>query len=306
MAYRFKLNEPVGRGVRRILTEQIDRTIAHITAAAGDDLTTAVHESRKCLKRARALLRFARPQLSDDDFKNANAVLRDVGRALSTTRDLDVLGHTLALLQADDALKPATLKKLADAISTARTETAMQHLNPEGRAALAEQLTTLRAQVGDLAIEADDGCLPTAGLAACLTDCRKAYALAFESKRDEAFHDWRKSIQLHWRQMQLVHRAWPNYAQARIEEARAISMLIGTDRDLLMLQAFAAAVPLSKGMQSEVAHHVTQRTQALRAEAKARGDRLLAEGTSGFCRRLEAYWSAAREIRVAGESDEQG
>ena len=103
MAYRLKLNEPMGRGFQRIAIAQIDRAIVQIDAATE---TVSVHEARKCLKRTRALLRFFRPRLGDDTFKNLNSALRDIGQSLSGPRDIDVLGQTVAhLAQAGEVLK---------------------------------------------------------------------------------------------------------------------------------------------------------------------------------------------------------
>ena len=58
------------------------------------------------------------------------------------------------------------------------------------------------------------------------------------SRRDEAFHEWRKGAQAHWRQMTLLARAWPEYLGARASEARTLSQLLGDDHDLAMLVAF--------------------------------------------------------------------
>ncbi len=303
MAYRLKLSEPMDVGIRRIAAEQIDRAIVHIEATAGEEAVSSVHEARKCLKRTRALLRFGRPKIEPEAYKQSNALLRDVGRAMSGTRDLDVLDQTLADLQLAKALKPGTSARLVRMLAAARAGATTDRLTAEARGAMVDRLRALREGLPELAIAADDHRLVTVGIANCLADCRKAFEKAFESDHGEAFHDWRKSIQLHWRQMQLVERAWPAYCHARIVEARAISELIGRDRDLGLLLAFVAAQPVPKAMQSEVNRLVARRQALLRLEAKAMGERLLAEGTGGFCRRLEQYWAAACALRKAKKED---
>jgi CHAD domain-containing protein len=303
MAYRLKLGDTMDRGIRRIAGEQIERAIVHIEATAGDEAVVSVHEARKCLKRTRALFRFARPLLEAEVYRQSNAALRDVGKAMSGTRDLDVLAQTVTDLRTAEALKPATLKRLAGVLADARGASETNRITAEARAEMVDRLKALRDGLPDLAMTADAHHLVTGGLADGLADCRKAFGHAFGSDDGDAFHDWRKSIQLHWRQMQLVERAWPAYCHARIVEARAISMLIGTDRDLGLLQTFVAAQPLPKTIQNEVAGLVTRRQALLRLEAKAMGERLLAEGTGGFCRRLEQYWGAARALRKAKKED---
>ncbi|MEQ1613244.1 MAG: CHAD domain-containing protein [Hyphomicrobiaceae bacterium] len=303
MAFRLKLSEPMDVGIRRIAAEQVDRAIVHIEATLGSEAAAAVHEARKCLKRTRALLRFGRPLIEPDAYKHASSVLRDVGRAMSGTRDLDVLEKLLSDLRLAGALKPATLARLARELATARKSAFADQIAAEARAGMVVQLKALRDGLPDLPIEVDDHRLVTDGIAECLADCRKAFGRAFGSDDGEAFHEWRKSVQLHWRQMQLVERAWPAYCHARIVEARAISMLIGTDRDLGLLLAFVTAHPVPKTMQGEVARLVARRQALLRLEAKAMGGRLLAEGTGGLCRRLEQYWAAARALRKAKRQD---
>ena len=303
MAFRFKLNEPLARGVRRVAFQQIDRAAGHIQAMAGDDAVTSVHEARKCLKRGRALLRFVKPLLVREDYKTTNGILRDVGKSLSGTRDRDVMRVTVTKLVADKALKAATAKRLTALLDSAEPVSAAPGSDgptaeQPAPADLVGRLVELKASIEDLSIDADGHRLPTAGLAESMAELRKGFTQAYESRDGEAFHEWRKTVQLHWRHMQLVVNAWPELCRARIEEARAISQLIGDDRDLALLLAHIGQHPLPKAMQAEVAELVGVRQAALRLEARARGDRLLCEGTSGFCRRLEAYWTASRSLRA--------
>ena len=67
MTYRFKLNESVSAGASRIGMEQID--IAEARLASRDDIPTAIHDARRCLKRLRALLRLIRPALAESTYR---------------------------------------------------------------------------------------------------------------------------------------------------------------------------------------------------------------------------------------------
>ena len=51
MAFRFRLAETFEEGCQRIAREQIERAQARLKGP--DDVTTAVHETRKSLKRAK-------------------------------------------------------------------------------------------------------------------------------------------------------------------------------------------------------------------------------------------------------------
>lgn len=307
MAYRLKLNEPMGRGFQRIAIAQIDRAIVQIDAATE---TVSVHEARKCLKRTRALLRFFRPRLGDDTFKNLNSALRDIGQSLSGPRDIDVLGQTVAHLAQAGDLKPAIATRLNAALASARTAMSAGTQRTGDRRDIIARLSRVRDSIGNIALEADNPDLDTTGLGRCFDDCHKAFKTALETGDDEAFHEWRKTVQVHWRHMQLISAAWPEYCAARIAEARAISALVGADRDLGLLLTFATTGALNRPVQADaivarlpvaaqraLTTLVAEQRAPLRAQARLHGERLLAEGTSGLCRRLNAYWEAAADLR---------
>ena len=97
MAYRIKLSETPQQALRRAGLEQIERAYSAISPArkTGGETGRSIHETRKCLKRIRALLRLVRPGIDDDDFRRENARYRDIARMLSPERDADILPETL-------------------------------------------------------------------------------------------------------------------------------------------------------------------------------------------------------------------
>src|SRR6516225_8981442 len=112
MTYRFKLQEPIGQGVRRVGLEQIE--IAAAKLADKDDISTAIHDARRCLKRLRALLRLIEPGLAEGLYRREDARLAGIGRLLSGARDLDVMRQTLIKLEGRfDALPPGAADRLA-------------------------------------------------------------------------------------------------------------------------------------------------------------------------------------------------
>ena len=52
-----------------------------------------MHETRKALKRLRALVRLLREELGEQAFERENAALRDVARRLAGARDAEVDGE---------------------------------------------------------------------------------------------------------------------------------------------------------------------------------------------------------------------
>ena len=83
--------------------EQIDQAVALLSDPK--DPHRSVHESRKCLKRVRALLRLARPALQPETFRSENRRFRDIARALSAARDSQAMLESLAKLEAQPRLE---------------------------------------------------------------------------------------------------------------------------------------------------------------------------------------------------------
>ena len=76
MPYRFKIEEPVEKGFRRIAREQLDLALTEL--AAPQVLPKGVHECRKALKRLRALVR-----LASSDYVGICAAIRAIGELKS-------------------------------------------------------------------------------------------------------------------------------------------------------------------------------------------------------------------------------
>jgi CHAD domain-containing protein len=101
--------ERPARGLRRMALGQLDFAIEQLEGEPDGVLAeNAVHETRKSLKRLRALVRLVGGELEEGMAARENAVLRDAGRRLAGTRDAEVLVSTLDGLVLDHP------KKLAD------------------------------------------------------------------------------------------------------------------------------------------------------------------------------------------------
>lgn len=294
MAYRLKLKEPVGRAVRRIGAEQLERALRELR---GRDAVTAIHQTRKCIKRLRALLRLVRPGIDKSDYRRINAGLRDAGRALSAVRDRDVMAQTVVgLADGPGEHKPA-LRRLAKALagqSADGTAPSIGAARAEARALLQEAADNWQK----LKPRPDSFATIAAGLERGLTELANAHA-ATAADDDEAFHDLRKAVQRHWRHMRLVEAGWPGYFGARAEEASTISDLLGRAQDFTLLIDHLDG-PSRNGLSQPdalaVRETARQQRKALRKEARGLIARLIAEGPGAHARRATDYWEAAASL----------
>ncbi len=300
MAYRFKTKESFAKGFRRIVAEQIGAAEQRLSQSTIDP--TNVHEARKNLKRTRALLRLMRPALGDELFKRENARLRDAGALLSARRDAHVLDQTLVNLgpEPDSALAP-TVSKLRAAVASTRTDvdaSSEQQSLANAAEELRQSLSALRRQKFK-----DDGFdLVEPGLKRSYAAARKAMRVAYAEPSEENFHEWRKGIQQHWRQMLLLSRGWPEVLLPRARAARQISEMLGQDHDIAVLKAYLHShsdLPLTPRERQNIEAHFQGQQASLRARCKPLGERLLAERSRSFSRRVETYWRVAGQIENA-------
>jgi CHAD domain-containing protein len=294
MAFRFKLGEPFDEGCRRIAVEQIER--AQSLLLGRGDHAIAVHETRKALKRLRALLRLIRPAMGEDTFKAENAQLREVGLSLSGARDRHILLETVSKLEGASHLgRRGLAESLRQTIAAANGEGAPLTMR-QAHARLSEA----KKRLAGLPIAGNGFEVVAPGLERSYRRARRAFTEAYRQPTDEAFHEWRKGAQAHWRQMTLLSRAWPDYLGARAVEARRLSQLLGDDHDLAILIAFVhsdAAAGL-RGEEAALVERAARRRQAeLREAAKPRGERLFAASPKRLRRSIGIYWDAAVALK---------
>jgi hypothetical protein len=298
MGYRFRLTEELGAGARRIIGEQLERAIDDFAALDPD---MAIHKARRRLKKARAALRFIRPGISEKAYRQWNADLRDVGMLFSNERDLFVIAKVAAGL-AERA--PARSKAAIQGLQGLAAAAQMDPKHEMRDAIIKAGVLRLQAAVQMLiSLPCDD--LQVVHLAQGFSESqrasRKSYRHAFESGDDEAFHEWRKAVQRHWRQCLLLKGVWPDFYHARAMVGEKVAGLLGADHDLAILKHFAAA-HIDKGLsarQAEVVFALAQERQdEVRAQAQIAGQALNAAKPENLGREAEIYWTSASGLKL--------
>jgi hypothetical protein len=237
--------------------------------------------------------------MGESSFRYENSQLREIGRSLSGARDRHVMLETVAKLQAASALGRGGLADLLRQNLTMANGSGASVDSMAMRQAQA-RLTEVKKRLGRLELAGSGFDMVGPGLERCYRRTRRAFRAAYDEQTDEAFHEWRKGTQHHWRQMTLLSRAWPEYLTARASEARTLSQLLGDDHDLAMLVAFVHAEAGGRFKPDKAAaieKLVRQRQGVLRETARPRGARLFAEGPKSLCRDVAAFWRAAEAIK---------
>lgn len=221
--------------LRRVLVAEFQSAADGAKAAAASvdrNITTAVHEYRKALRRARAVLLLVGGALPKSERSAVRRALRDARRALGTARDHAVAPDSVSLVNLGEVEQHA-----ADAILTAAREAVpplaeIKQLLNEGAARTAAQ------------VEALEAALPAAiswstvlrGLRAVYKEARDARQAAKRSKR--SFHTWRRRSKELTYQLDLLS----SYAGERVAELqRELEAVTDTQSpvvDLIMLRDF--------------------------------------------------------------------
>jgi CHAD domain-containing protein len=295
MGYRFEPALPMSEALRCVALAELD--IAHTSLASKSDRHTGVHSARKCFKRLRSLLLLARPGMPEPVFGNLTARVASIGRGLAAARDAQ------ALLDAVDKLErntePGTGEGPMQSIRGwlhKRRQAAEQNLEQSTASEAMQRLLELRPAFTAIAVYPDDFNPLAKGLERCYRATRKSFKAAFDTDEAEEIHNWRKGVQHHWRQMQLLTPCWPSELSARADAARALSQFLGDDHDIAMLIHLVSTPTMTFGTPEETAAFIKRcrkRHKALRKDAKVRGERLFVEKSRPFTARIHAYWTTA-------------
>ncbi len=300
MAFRFRRREKVKSGLRRIATEQLDKTIAELNHRDLDD-DTKVHQVRKRFKKLRGLLRLVRPGLGDQ-YGELNVWFRDRARRLSRIRDAETLVNTAEKLleEAANVDQRTRLSEMRDKLAERRDTLAAQQ---QGLASDLEELRgelhDARARVPDWQVRGDGDKALFAGFHKTYRRARQTMKTALADPTDENWHEWRKRMKYHWYHTRLLENCWKPVMATRAAELSRIADLLGDDHDLAILNGFISEhrdffqAPADNEL-DEIANLVERRRKRLRADATALGRRLCVEKPGDLRRRTVAYWQIWR------------
>jgi CHAD domain-containing protein len=286
MSYRLDLGAPVPDALRAVLVERLEHALGALRDANADTAAEAVHDARKDIKKARALLRLARPALPEASYDNENAALRDIARSLSAAREADVLAETLELVATRLVGRMPELEldtlcvRVAELAASSRPqEAAGAGAIPEQTVgALEEAVTRARA----LELDRCDTSTLVAGSVRAYARGADALTVAQDDTTVEHLHDWRKRAKDLWYHQRLLRDAWPEVLKAQAGAADRLTKLLGDDHDLAQLAEHLPDEPI-------VLEAIAELRTEIQADAWELGRRVYAEKPKAFGRRLAGY-----------------
>ena len=282
MAYRLEKDEPVRKGLRRVMRRQLSAAADELTAAPPAD--EAVRDARKRIKKTRAVL-----QLVRQDARRDRKRLRRSARLLAGQRDASAMVETARCVCAND---PGQLVEEACAIVRDRlAENKKRVRQRASRQTAAREAARLLRSVGRSA-----GAMrlhhPKAALAAGVRRSYKRARRDMRRARDRRnptdFHEWRKRLKALGYQLRLLEERFPG---ARRQAARLsrIAKQLGKEHDLHLLRQRLTRGPETIAPQPTMIRLlalVERRQAALRRNTLRAGARVFADRPRTFVRRL--------------------
>jgi len=265
MRRAFPLRESILVAFARTL--RYARTAARRASA---DPEGAVHEYRKSIRRARAVVALLRPALG---AKASAGISRELRRAFAETgafRDADVLLATLRQVPCDDPARPAIEEALGreraqDRGAAAALEAASRILRP-----LPDTLRVTLPEAYSMDDLAD-------GLSRSVRRVQATLARASETGLDADLHEWRKRVKELRYQLEMLASSGSAALKRREKAFAALAEDLGETTDLILLQAALA----ERAARGEIAE-APALTAAIRDAVAARAQAQLERGRALF------------------------
>lgn len=277
------LYDPVD--LRKTLIREFHNAVQEARDAAASvdaDSVKAVHDSRKALRRARAVLRMVAGALPKSERKAVGRALQESRRALSPIRDHAVAPETLGLIPLGEGDRAAAKRVLDNSAEALPSVAEIKQLLGESAARAAAQAEALEAS------------LPTElswpavveGIQDVYADARHARRKAKDSK--QWFHTWRRRCKELTYQLELV----ASHAGARLaaiqSELSGVTDTLGPAVDLVMVREFVATY--GHGLGENELDHLTSAVDAqledLMDEARKTARDTFSQKPAKFAKRL--------------------
>jgi CHAD domain-containing protein len=319
--------EHPAEGLRRIALGQVD-LILELLEGEIDRMAAArtVHETRKALKRLRALVSLLEDELPEGDFERENAALRDAGRHLAGARDGEVMVSTLEQLLKRHPRKLGrrrSLVTLHERLAAERDRAAVSTLlgDSSARRELIAEVHALRHRVLQWRLADRPGmALAEPGLRRIYRQGRRRYRRAARAGGDQtrAMHEWRKRVKDLRYAAEMLDRSAPGSgerarrggrgrgrgrggrrrARRRREAARihrlarradALGEVLGEDHDLAVFAERLrtdSALVVARPARKALLRLIAQRRRQLRRRALRQGERIYRRRSKAFVARV--------------------
>jgi hypothetical protein len=302
MSFELHRRKHIEHELTKIVRKQLGKAAHALTTSAGTEFRSAVHESRKSVKKVLAVAAF---------LKQGHAKLppRDRKRLKSAARTLSRVRDSTAAIDTFDRVRRRYPKRLPEhtygilrrrlVVARDRNEARAQRNGIVAEAA--ERLERTRRSTKHWTSPPTNWSDAIAIVAASYRRSRNAMKRARLTGRSAALHRWRKDLKTLWYQLRLARPLTTGVAPF-IAELNRLEAALGDDRNLVVLEATLRGCRDLRSMRAEaqqIARLAARMRQPLRRRAFALGRRIHVRKPEAFARWLRASFRPARHQQTA-------
>jgi len=280
----------VPSAVRAVALAELDALQALLDSS--EPVHEQVHELRKTCKRVRGLVRLTRGA-SEALHQRENARYRDLARTVAQHREAGAAVETWDdLLQPllDGVVRPELLHLMRQDLVQRRDS-----LADDARARLVQARPVLdraRQAIADWTLPDHGFDTLSGGLRKSLKRARRRMQQAQDHPTAPLLHTWRKRVKYHRYHCSLLQPLYPGALQARRDQTKALTDLLGDHHDLQDFRELLPQLPGGPDLHRVLCGVLTQRQHELADQAVDLGAHLFAEPPDAFVQRVERWWQA--------------
>jgi CHAD domain-containing protein len=291
MGFRLKLREPLPVGLKRVFREQIESALELCRHPAKQRGVT-VHEVRKHLKKLRAAMRLAIPEVGKNRHTREDRCVRKIGRLVSDLRDAQVRLQTLIQLRDDTAKGPedSPFPRLEELLSLERESFSAAFAGWQKQAI--PQLERVEARLLKWPLDGLTWKQVCGAVAKIYKRGQRGLARTIDDPDPEDFHAWRKRVKDLWYQLRILQPLNRVVLTEMAHDAEVLGELLGREHDLHFLWARLEKESSDEALCDELAQLeklIRKRGKRLRTNALELGRRFYAEPAKAFAKRISIF-----------------
>jgi CHAD domain-containing protein len=291
MGFRLKLREPLSDGLKRVFREQIESALQLCRHPARQRGVT-VHEVRKHLKKLRAAMRLAIPEVGKDRHTREDRCVRKIGRLVSDLRDAQVRLQTLIQLRDETAKGPedSPFPRIEELLSLERESFSAAFAGWQKQAI--PQLERVEARLLKWPLEGLTWKQVCGAVGKIYKRGQRGLAKIINDPDPENFHAWRKRVKDLWYQLRILQPLNRVVLTEMAHDAEVLGELLGREHDLDFLWTRLEKESSDETLRDELAQLqklIRKRGKRLRTNALELGRRFYAEPAKAFAKRISIF-----------------
>jgi CHAD domain-containing protein len=291
MGFRLKLRESLPDGLKRVFREQIESALELCRHPAKQRGVT-VHEVRKHLKKLRAAMRLAIPEVGKNRHTREDRCVRKIGRLVSDLRDAQVRLQTLIQLRDDTSKGPedSPFPRVEELLSLERESFSAAFAGWQKQAI--PQLERVEARLLKWPLEGLTWKQICGAVGKIYKRGQRGLAKTIDDPEPENFHAWRKRVKDVWYQLRILQPLNRMVLTEMARDAEVLEELLGRERDLNFLWARLETEKGDEALRDELAQLeklIRKRGKRLRTNALELGRRFHAEPAKAFAKRISIF-----------------